>query len=118
MQAKMLKHFHDELGIDSVLWTRRAVQSMIEQEFGTAIPIRIVGEYLKIWGYTLQKMLKRSYEQDPKAVQPWLDVTYPAIVARAESEGAEVAWDDDSGLRSDAQVGRKMHRLDRLPKPI
>ena len=27
-------------------------------------------------------------------------------MARAESEAAEIAWSDESGLRSDAQVGR------------
>ena len=106
VQAKMLEHFPEELGIDSALWTRRAVQSLIEQEFGIKMPIRTVGEYLKRWGYTPQKPLKRAYEQDPSSVQHWLDVTYPAVVARAESEGAEIAWGDESGLRSDAQGGR------------
>ncbi|GAP94250.1 winged helix-turn-helix domain-containing protein [Leptolyngbya sp. NIES-2104] len=69
VQAKMLEHFPEELGIDSALWTRRAVQSLMEQEFGIVMPIRTVGEYLKRWGYTPQKPLKRAYEQDPKAVQ-------------------------------------------------
>jgi len=32
-----------------------------------------VGEYLKRWGYTPQKPLKRAYEQDPKAVKAWLE---------------------------------------------
>ncbi|MBW4528257.1 MAG: winged helix-turn-helix domain-containing protein [Phormidium tanganyikae FI6-MK23] len=52
VQAKLLKHFPAELGIDSALWTERAVQSLIEQEFGIAMPIRTVGEYLKRWGYS------------------------------------------------------------------
>lgn len=106
VQERMRDQFPDELGIDSALWTRRAVQTLIEQEFGVAMPIRTVGEYLKRWGYTPQKPLKRAYEQDPKAVQQWLDVTYPALVKQAKSEGAEIAWGDESGLRSDAQVGR------------
>ncbi len=39
-------------------------------------------------------------------MQQWLDVTYPALVKQAASEDAEIAWGDESGLRSDAQVGR------------
>lgn len=106
VQGLLREHFPDELGIDSALWTRRAVQALIEQVCVIEMPIRTVGEYLKRWGYTPQKPLKRAYEQDPKAVQAWIDVEYPAVVARAESEGAEIAWGDESGLRSDAQVGR------------
>ncbi|MBW4528256.1 MAG: transposase [Phormidium tanganyikae FI6-MK23] len=39
-------------------------------------------------------------------MQHWLDATYPAVVARAEPEAAEIAWGDESGLRSGAQVGQ------------
>lgn len=106
IQERMREHFPDELGIDSALWTQRAVQTLIEQEYGIAMPIRTVGEYLKRWGYSPQKPLKRAYKQDPKAVEQWLDVTYPALVQQAASAGAEIAWGDESRLRSDAQVGR------------
>jgi transposase len=106
VQQWMQDHFPDELGIDSALWTRRAVSALIEQAYGVTMPIRTVGEYLKRWGYTPQKPLKRAYEQDPKAVQQWLEVSYPALEERAHSEEAEIAWGDESGLRSDAQVGR------------
>ena len=50
--------------------------------------------------------LKRAYEQDPQQVKDWLDIEYPAIEHRAQQENAEIAWGDESGLRSDAQVGR------------
>lgn len=96
----------DQLEIDSALWTRRAVQALIQQEYGIQMPIRTVGEYLKRWGYPPQKPLKRAYEQDPNTVKEWLEQTYPKIEQRADKEGAEIAWGDESGLRSDAQVGR------------
>lgn len=57
-------------------------------------------------GYTPQKPLKRAYEQDLQVVKAWLDTEYPALKQRAEQENAEIAWSDESGLRSDAQVGR------------
>jgi transposase len=106
VQQQMLDYFPEEVGIDSALWTRRAVQTLIEQAFGVVMPIRTVGEYLKRWGYTPQKPLKRAYEQDPKAVEKWLDVTYPALVEQAALSGAEIAWGDESGLPSDTQSGR------------
>lgn len=106
MQRLIREYFPDELNIDSALWTRVAVQSLITCECGIEMPIRTVGEYLKRWGYTPQKPLKRAYEQDPQAVKAWLENDYPAIKQRAEIEEGEIAWGDESGLRSDAQVGR------------
>lgn len=106
IQQVMRERFPDELNIDSALWTRSAVQTLIACECKVEMPIRTVGEYLKRWGYTPQKPLKRAYEQDPEAVKQWLDTEYPAIEQRAKQQSAEIAWGDESGLRSDAQVGR------------
>lgn len=99
VQRLMREHFPDELNIDSALWTRAAVQTKICCECGVKMPMRTVGEYLKRWGYTPQKPLKRAYEQDPQAVKAWLEIEYPAIKQRAEEEDAELAWGDESGLR-------------------
>jgi transposase len=112
----MQSHFPDELEIDSALWTRSAVQALIEQVSGIKLPIRSVGEYLKRWGFTPQKPLKRAYEQNPNAVETWLRVEYPAIEQRAHQEGAEIAWGDESGLRSDSQVGRGYAPMGNTPE--
>lgn len=65
VQQQIREHFPDELEIDSALWTRQAVCSLIKQVSGVKMPIRTVGEYLKRWGMTPQKPLKRAYEQTP-----------------------------------------------------
>jgi transposase len=96
----------DQLKMPFALWTRRAVQGLIRQRWGIEMPIRTVGEYLQRWGFTPQKPLRRAYEQNPAAVQQWLDQAYPAIAARAKQEGAEIHWGDETGLRSDSQHGR------------
>lgn len=96
----------DQLKLDFALWTRRAVMLLTQQEFGIEMPIRTVGEYLKRWGFTPQKPLRRAYEQNPKAVQQWLDEDYPAIAKRAKTEKAEIHWGDETGLRTDSQHGR------------
>lgn len=116
VQQLMLAHFPDELEIDSALWTRQAVQALIAQQYGVEMPIRTVGEYLKRWGFTPQKPLKRAYEQDPKAVKTWLKTEYPLIKQRAQQEGGEIAWGDESGLRSDAQVGRGYAPVGQTPE--
>lgn len=116
IQRLMQAHFPDELGIDSALWTRRAVQALIEQQCEVQMPIRTVGEYLWRWGYSPQKPLKRAYEQNPAALEEWLEQIYPAIEQRAKRENAEIAWGDESGLRSDAQVGRGYAPIGKTPE--
>jgi len=67
-------------------------------------------------GYTPQKPLKRAYEQDPKAVKAWLEKEYPEIEQRAQLSDAAIAWGDESGLRSDAQVGRGYAPMGQTPE--
>jgi transposase len=74
----------DQLKFPFALWTREAVRQLIKQLFQIQMPIRTVGQYLKRWGFTPQKPLRRAYEQNPVAVQKWLDEQYPAAKARKQ----------------------------------
>lgn len=80
----------DQLKMPYALWTRSAVGELIEQCFGIKLSVRGVGVYLKRWGFTPQKPMKKAYEQSPAAVKKWLEQDYPAIAARAKNEGAEI----------------------------
>jgi hypothetical protein len=79
---------------------------LIKQESGIDMPIRTVGEYLKRWGIYIAEAVKRAYEQNPKAVQRWLDEDYPVIKARAKKEKSEIYCGDETGLRNDSQHER------------
>jgi transposase len=96
----------DQLKFPFALWTRMAVKELINQLFSIDMPIRTVGEYLIRWGFTPQKPLRRAYEQNPKAVQKWLDEEYPEIVEMAKKEQAEINWGDETGLCNADQRGR------------
>lgn len=96
----------DQLKFPFALWTRRAVQELVLQLFEIKMPIRTVGQYLSRWGFTPQKPLRRAYEQNPAAVQKWLDEQYPSIIKKAKQQDAEIYWGDETGLRSDSQHGR------------
>lgn len=108
--------FPDDYGIDSALWTRRAVQALIEQLGEVKMPIRTVGHYLKRWGYSPQRPLKRAYEQDLKAVEHWRKTVYPTIQKRAKAVGAVIYWEDESGLRSHDHGGRGYAPIGHTPE--
>lgn len=95
----------DQLKMPFMLWTREAVGMLIERRFGIKMAVRSVGNYLKRWGFTPQKPLRRAYERQDKAVKVWLEETYPMIAARAKLENAEIHWRDEAGFRSDHQTG-------------
>jgi len=96
----------DQLKLGFALWNRQAVGQLIHDRLGMVVPIRTVGEYLKRWGFTPQKPVKKAYEQRPAEVRRWLDESYPEIARRAKTENAEIHWGDETGLRSDDVRGR------------
>ena len=96
----------DQLKLPFALWTRRAVAELIEQRYGLKLPVRTMGEYLKRWGFTPQKPLRKAHEQQPKAVKEWLTTSYPAIAAAAKAEGAEIFWGDQTGVNNQANAPR------------
>ena len=88
--------FPNELKLPYLLWSRQAVQALVQQEFGIQIAIRTLGDYLQAWGFTAQRPVARAYEKQPEAVQEWLEKTYPDIRRRARQEQAEIHWGDQS----------------------
>jgi transposase len=96
----------DQLKLPFYLWTREAVVALVERRFGVRISVWTAGRYLKRWGFTPQRPIRRAYERSEEAVRRWLEEDYPAIRRRAKAEGAEIYWGDEMGLRSDHVAGR------------
>ncbi len=106
IQKAIYDKYPDQLKLPFTLWTRVAVQQLIKQLWSIDMPIRTVGEYLKRWGFTPKKSLKKAYRQNPKAVKKWLDEEYPVIKSRARKENAQIHWGDETGLSNDSYHGR------------
>jgi transposase len=105
----------DQLALPFFLWTREAVVQLIEAEVGIKLSVWTVGRYLKSWGFTPQKPIRRAFEQNPRQVREWLDESYPAIRAQALREKAEIHWGDEMGMRSDHAAGRSWGRKGQTP---
>lgn len=105
----------DQHKLGFALWTRRAVAQLIKQFWGINIPVRTMGTYLKRWGFTPQKPLKQAWEQNPERVEKWLKEEYPDIKARAEAEGAQIFWGDETGIKNNTQHGRSFAPVGKTP---
>jgi transposase len=105
----------DQLKLPGFLWTRALVCDLIESRFGIRIAEKTAGAYLRRWGFSPQKPVKRAYEQSEPKVQKWLTEVYPAIKAKAKKDGAEILWGDEMGLRSDHTTGTTWSPVGKTP---
>ncbi len=96
----------EQLKMEFALWTRAGVMQLIEQQFGIRVSVRTTGEYLRRWGFTPQKPIRRAYEQRPEAVKQWIEQAYPEIERRAKAEGGEIHWGDETALVNTDVRGR------------
>lgn len=96
----------EQMKLNFALWTREAVRDLIDTRFKINVPLRTITDYLRRWGFTPQKPVRRAYERNDKMVKKWLDEDYPKIVKEARKQGAQIHWGDETGLRTDDAKGR------------
>jgi transposase len=103
-EAQIIKRLIDttpkQLKFKYVLWTREAVKKLIKHDYDIEMPISTVGKYLQRWEFTSQVPIKRAYERNDKAVQTWLEDTYPQIEKQSKEENAEIQWADETACVS------------------
>lgn len=95
-----------QYGFDFGLWTRRIVQTLIQEKLGIQLGLTAVGRLLAGLDITPQKPLRRAYERDPQAVEQWRRETYPALRRRAKRLRAMIFFLDEAGFQSDPPLGR------------
>ena len=91
-----------QMKLPFALWSRPAIKALVKAQFGLDMQDRLIGKYLKRWGFTPQRPVKRALEQRPEDVARWLETTYPQVKARAQSEGAVIYWGDETAVKEDA----------------
>jgi transposase len=105
----------DQLKLPGFLWTRALVRDLIRQQFQIEVGEDTAGRYLRAWGFSPQKPMRRAYEQSDEAVRRWLQERYPEIERHARRDRAEILWADEMGLRSDHQAGRTWAPVGQTP---
>jgi transposase len=102
LQKMLVDKAPNQLKLPFALWTREAIQKAVKKRFKIDLPLRTITDYLKRWGFTPQKPVKRAYEQNPEKIRKWLEEGYPEIAARAKKEKAEIHWGDETGINNEA----------------
>jgi len=90
----------DQLKFADCMWSRENVGELIRQKYGIEMPVSTMGDYLRRWGFSVQRPAKRAYKQDEKAVKAWVEEEFPGINQRAEEEGADIYFGDEVGVQN------------------
>lgn len=81
-----------QVKLDFALWSRPAVQQLIERECGVALHVRSVGKYLARWGFKPQKTVKATARPSAAAAAN-TGVQRRRVAPRAEPPAASVVVD-------------------------
>jgi transposase len=115
LRSRIARGCPDQFGLSFALWTRRAVRALIAREIGVWLTLPVVGRYLRAWGFTAQRPMRRATERQDEVIRAWLESTYPAIAQRAKTQGCEIQWADETGLSNQANYGRSFAPKGRTP---
>ena len=95
-----------QYGFDFGLWTRKIIAALIERKLGKRLSVTAVGRLLASLDITPQKPMKRFYERDAVSVRQWMEEEFPNIRAYAKAIRAQIFFLDETGIRSDAALGK------------
>ncbi|ANG63217.1 hypothetical protein A8C75_12520 [Marinobacterium aestuarii] len=62
---------------------------LIKQFWGIDIPVRTLGDYLKRWGFSPQKPLKKAWEQNPTLAKRGVSANQGARQSRERADYME-----------------------------
>jgi transposase len=103
--AMICDHSPQDFGFESALWTRAIVGDLIYERLGIDVSLPTVGKILRSLGLSPQRPVHRAIEQNPEAVQRWLEEEFPAIREEAAQDGAELYFGDEASIRADYHSG-------------
>ena len=112
---QVIHHEPNQLRLPFALWTRQSVADLIQRKFGIVLTRWCVGGYLKRWGFTPQIPAKRARRRDQERIDAWTSTEYPKLKAEAKKTNAGIWFLDETGMRSDDQVGRTWGKRGQTP---
>jgi len=94
-----------QLKFPFALWTRGMIRTLLWKTYRIRLSLSSIGRLLAQLGLTCQRPLVKALQQNPSLVEAWIKKEYPRIRAQAKREGAEIFFEDESGVRSDFHSG-------------
>ena len=87
-----------EFGLPGSLWTLNKVCEYVWKTYRKKMTDGCVSDYMRRWGLSCQRPVKRARKQDTEQIQRWKTEEYPVIAQQAQEENAEIYWGDETGI--------------------
>jgi hypothetical protein len=97
------------------MWTRENIREYIKRKYGMEVCLSTLGYYLARWGFSVQRPVKRAYQQDEKKIGTWLNKEFPGISERAKAEDAEIFFGDEMGVQNTANYAKGYAQIGKTP---
>lgn len=98
LKQRVLKQNPVDFGYDTNLWTCEILAELLKKEFGVTVSDSTIRLHLKSLGLTSQKPEYQDAERDDREIEYFLNVKFPAIQRLAEKLGADIGFQDESGV--------------------
>lgn len=97
------------------LWTLNVIREMIASERGIKLSKSSVSRLLGHLGLSPQRPIYKSYKQDPKKIEKYINTTFPDIARQAKKLGAQIYFVDEASVRSDSHRGFTWGKVGETP---
>ena len=94
----IVKRQPQEFGLPGSLWTLKKVCEYVWKTYRKKMTDGCASDYMRRWGLSCQRPVKRARKQDAQRVEKWKTEEYPAIAQQAQEENAEIYWGDETGI--------------------
>jgi transposase len=95
-----------DFGYDRTLWTCSILAELLKDQFGVTVSESAVRLHLKALGLTFQKPEYQDVERGEREIEYFLNVKFPKIQRLAAKLGADIAFQDESGVGVVTRHGR------------
>lgn len=97
------------------LWTLNIIRELIASERGVKLSKSSVSRLLGHLGLSPQRPIYKSYKQDPKKIEQYLNTTFPDVARQAKKLGAQIYFVDEASVRSDSHRGLTWGKIGETP---
>lgn len=95
-----------DFGYDTHLWTGRILAELVAAQFGVSVSDSAIRWHLKKLGFSPQIPEYQDRERDEREIERFLNVKFPKIQRLADKRGADIGFQDESGVGVMTRSGR------------
>lgn len=106
LKASILNKTPVDFGYDTYLWTCQILVELLKKEFNVIVGESTVRLHLHQLGLSSQKPAYHDWDRNEREIEFFLDKKFPSIQRLAEKIGADIAFEDESGIGIMTRYGK------------